>query len=79
MPAPSFLTVEEAAAALRVPVATIRYWLAVEKIRGFKPGRRVLIKAEDLTAFVESTEVSKLRAHRAKHTRAAVTPRSSAA
>ena len=68
---PSFLTVSEAADAMRVPVATIRYWLSVGKIRGFKPGRRVLIRADDLTALVDASEIGKLRADRAKRTRTA--------
>ena len=68
---PSFLTVSEAADAMRVPVATIRYWLSIAKIRGFKPGRHVLIKSEDLTMLVESSELAMLRADRAKRTRTA--------
>lgn len=71
MPA-AFLTIPEVADALRVPVATVRYWLAVEKLRGFKPGRQVLIKADDMAAFVEAAEVGKVRANRAKRTRAAL-------
>jgi excisionase family DNA binding protein len=69
---PAFLTIPEVADALRVPKGTVRYWLAVEKLRGFKPGRSVLIKAEDVAAFVEAAEVRKVRATRAKRTRSAL-------
>jgi excisionase family DNA binding protein len=68
---PSFLTVSEAADAMRVPPATIRYWLSIDKIKGFKPGRHVLIRSEDLTALVEASELGKLRADRARRTRTA--------
>lgn len=68
---PAFLTVSEAADAMRVPLATIRYWLSINKIRGFKPGRHVLIKSEDLTALVEASELGKVRAERARRTRTA--------
>jgi excisionase family DNA binding protein len=67
----AYLTVSEAADAMRVPLATMRFWLTTGKIRGFKPGRHVLIKSADLAALVEASELGTLRADRAKRARAA--------
>lgn len=46
-------TVEEAAKALRVSIFTMRAWIYQRKLAHVKLGRRVLIKAEDLSKFIE--------------------------
>jgi hypothetical protein len=50
---PPLLTLDEAAAFLRTPVATLRYWrhLGVGPA-GFRLGRRVLYRQDDLEQWV---------------------------
>ena len=50
---PALLTLGEAASFLRTPVATLRYWrhLGVGP-SGFRLGRRVMYRREDLTRWV---------------------------
>ena len=52
-PESALLTLEEAAALLRTPVATLRYWrhLGVGPA-GFRLGRRVVYRRDDLTRWV---------------------------
>jgi hypothetical protein len=46
--APELLTLEEASAVLRTPVATLRYWRHLGSgPDGFRLGRRVLYRRED--------------------------------
>jgi excisionase family DNA binding protein len=71
MPSPSFLTFDQVAELLHVPLATVRYWAAIGKLNAYKPGRHPLVKQSDVEAFVEGASVIKLRASRAKQTRAA--------
>ena len=66
-----FLTLNQVAERLHTPIATVRYWLSVGKLKGFKPGRHVLIKEADLAAFVEAAELGIVRADRARRTRTA--------
>jgi hypothetical protein len=48
------VTLEEAAAALRTPVATLRYWRwQGTGPKSLKVGRRVLYRQSDLVAFIE--------------------------
>jgi len=71
MPLSIFLTYDQVAERLHVPVATVRYWVSVGKITAFKPGRHPLVKQTDVETFVESNELGKLRAERARRTRTA--------
>lgn len=49
------LTIKEAADLVRAPVATLRYWRHLGTgPRSFRLGRRVLYKAEDLQAWIDS-------------------------
>jgi excisionase family DNA binding protein len=49
------LTLEEAAAAINRPAATLRYWLVQGTgPRSFKLGRRRMFREEDVTAWVEA-------------------------
>lgn len=46
-------TIEEAAAQLRQPVPTLRYWRSQNRgPKAIKVGRRVLYRQEDLDAFI---------------------------
>ncbi len=53
--ASALLTLTEAAAVLRTPVATLRYWrhLGVGPA-GFRLGRRVLYRRQDLDRWIEA-------------------------
>jgi excisionase family DNA binding protein len=68
---PSFLTYDQVAEQLHVPVATVRYWVSVNKLPAYKPGRHPLVKPADLEKFVEASELGKVRAQRARATRTA--------
>ena len=49
------LTITEAAAILRTPVATLRYWRYLGTgPRSFRLGRRVLYRTDDLQAWIQA-------------------------
>ena len=49
------LTIAEAAALLRAPVATLRYWRHLGTgPRSFRLGRRVLYRRDDLRTWIEA-------------------------
>jgi excisionase family DNA binding protein len=56
------LTIDEAAAMLRTPVATLRYWRHLGNLgpRSFKLGRRVLYDAGDVRDWIERTRAEQL-------------------
>src|SRR3712207_1036359 len=58
---PTLLTVAEAAAFLRTPVATLRYWrhLGVGP-DGFRLGRRVVYRREDVNRWVMGRQQAQL-------------------
>lgn len=62
MTRPRFLTLEEAGELARTPVKSIRLWISSGRLRGFKPGRRVLVREADLLALIEGTATSPLSA-----------------
>ena len=49
------LTIEEVSETTRVPVATLRYYRSVGDLgpKGFKLGRRVVYKTEDVDNWIE--------------------------
>jgi excisionase family DNA binding protein len=49
------LTLEEAAARVKVKPRTIRIWLQTGKLKGIKAGKLWRIRAEDLEAFLEQS------------------------
>jgi len=52
---PELLTIAEAAELLRAPVATLRYWRHRNiGPRGFRLGRRVLYRRDDVTAWINA-------------------------
>jgi excisionase family DNA binding protein len=52
---PELLTIREAAALLRAPVATLRYWRhRGTGPRSFRLGRRVLYRRDDLRAWIDA-------------------------
>lgn len=54
----AFLTLPEASEEIRTPVRTLRLWIAQGRLVSYRPGRRVLVKREELIALVESTRRS---------------------
>jgi excisionase family DNA binding protein len=55
------LTLEEAAARVKVKPRTIRIWLQTGKLKGIKAGKLWRIRAEDLEAFLEQSAKAPLR------------------
>lgn len=51
-----FWLLEEAAAWCRVPVKTVRWWISTGKLPSFRPGRRVLVRRDDVVALVEGAK-----------------------
>jgi hypothetical protein len=52
---PELLTITEAAALVRAPVATLRYWRHLGTgPRSFRLGRRVLYRRDDLRAWIDA-------------------------
>jgi excisionase family DNA binding protein len=47
-----FLLLTECAAHARVPVSTIRHWIAIGKLPSVRPGRRRMVRRDDLDAFL---------------------------
>jgi len=52
-----YLTLAEAAAIARTKPESVRYWVWLRKLRGFKPGRALLVREDDLHALIESNQV----------------------
>lgn len=48
------MLIEEAARIARVSSATLRYWIATKGLRSVRPGRRRMVREDDLNAFLES-------------------------
>lgn len=46
------LLLDEAAAIARVSIETVRYWVKRGKLVSIRPGRRRLIRRQDLEAFL---------------------------
>jgi excisionase family DNA binding protein len=51
------LNVEEVAHEMRVPVATVWWWIRTGKLPAAKPGRRLLVRRSDLEALLSATLV----------------------
>ena len=54
--APKLMDVKQAAEAARVPVSSMREWLAKGRLPYRKPGKRVLVRRFDLAAFMDVPE-----------------------
>lgn len=60
------LTTDEAADILRTPAATLRYWRHIGAgPRGFRLGRRVLYRYDDLRAWVDAQHDADPQTHTA--------------
>jgi excisionase family DNA binding protein len=49
----SYLLIDECAEIARASNSTIYHWIATGKLRAHRPGRRVLVRADDLYAFLD--------------------------
>ncbi len=47
-----FLLLDEVARCCRVPISTVRYWVAAAKLASVRPGRRRLVRRPDLDEFL---------------------------
>jgi excisionase family DNA binding protein len=52
-----YLTVEEAAGMIRMPLSSFRQHVYSGEIEAYRPGRRVLVKRASLLAFVERARI----------------------
>lgn len=58
---PVFLTYAEVANRLRVPVATVRYWVHIGRLPAFKVGRSPIVRESDLLTLVEGSQIGAAR------------------
>jgi excisionase family DNA binding protein len=70
---PRFFTLAQVAERIATPAETVRYWVHLGKLPAYKPGRQVLIREDDLDAFMSGTAVTVVRAQKAQATRTART------
>jgi excisionase family DNA binding protein len=54
-------TLQEVADICRVPLATVRYWRSMRRIRVIKLGKHPLVSHEDLLAFLEASRSPEIR------------------
>lgn len=47
------LLLVEVAEICRVPVGTVRHWIRLGRLPSMKPGRRRMVRSEDLQLFLE--------------------------
>jgi excisionase family DNA binding protein len=71
---PTYLSLEQVAERLATTKETVRYWVNIGKLAGFKPGRHIVIDEADLTALIERSALVHLRAERARARRKARRP-----
>ncbi len=50
-----WLSVEDIAKELNVPLDTVRYWIRSKRLRAYKPGKEYRVKREDLDRFLEDS------------------------
>lgn len=58
MDSTQFLTLDEASQLVGTPKPTLRFWIRCGRIRGYRPGRRVLVERSELLAFLRGAEVA---------------------
>ena len=50
-----WLSVEEIAKELNVPLDTVRAWIRSKRLKAYKPGKEYRVKREDLDRFLEES------------------------
>jgi excisionase family DNA binding protein len=66
-----YLTLAQVAERIQTPAETIRYWVHLGKLPAYKPGRQVLIREDDLEAYIATCGIGAARIAKAKLVRAA--------
>jgi len=51
-----WLTVEEIAQELKVPLDTVRGWIRRKELTAYRPGREYRVKREDLEKFLQESK-----------------------
>jgi len=51
-----FFMLEEVSAYMRAPVSSVRHWIRLEKLQSVRPGRRRMVRVQDLQAFIKRSE-----------------------
>jgi excisionase family DNA binding protein len=54
-----FLFLTECAAHARVPVSTVRHWIAAGRLASIRPGRRRMVRRDDFEAFLLGAETQR--------------------
>ena len=50
-----WLSVEDIAKELNVPLDTVRFWIRSKRLRAYKPGKEYRVRREDLDRFLEES------------------------
>jgi excisionase family DNA binding protein len=50
-----WLTVEDIAKELRVPLDTVRFWIRSKKLKAFRPGKEYRVRRHDLDKFIQES------------------------
>ena len=50
-----WLSVEDIAKELNVPLDTVRFWIRSKRLKAYKPGKEYRVKREDLEEFLEES------------------------
>jgi excisionase family DNA binding protein len=66
----ALMTLDDVADYCRAFVATVRYWIARGRLRSLHPGRRQLVRREDLLRFLDSERASTVTPISISHDRA---------
>jgi excisionase family DNA binding protein len=64
-----YLKLTDVAERLSTSPETVRYWTSIGKLKAYKPGRQLLIREDDLEAFVAASSIGALREAKAKRAR----------
>jgi excisionase family DNA binding protein len=50
-----WLSVEDIAKELNVPIDTVRAWIRTKRLKAYRPGKEYRVKREDLDKFLEES------------------------
>lgn len=57
-----YMTLAEASAICSTPTETLRKWIQSGRLRGYRPGKALLVREDELRSYVESRETRNIRA-----------------
>jgi excisionase family DNA binding protein len=61
---PRYITLEEAGTLCSSPPETVRKWTRSGKLRGYRPGKLLLVREDELRAFLQSSDTVSIRARK---------------